>query len=357
MGTKECKDFLKEISNALGINNDSDWKRVKKWKENDDEYRLFKNQYDKYITLKETKDGAISFVPTKDTQQEKNNSNNTLNKNGYFNDELFDVYDNNILEIFKLSLIKDFVDNYVEKDYLSVFNRGYKNYSSNLKKYIFYKDEKQLEKIIENVSFTSLNINEKTINNIAKNLANGSLENDYENHYFMHTIFSNAIESIRNFNDPISLNNDNYIEDAQPKNCGILYNCENTKMNFLLLNKIPVICFLAGGDWEMPIIGIIYWSINENKLKTYIPTDTKCQIYNDKLKCAYGSESEYGYDEKNINITDEDLEKYEDMKEKVNDRYEAYYGKAIKNLILKFYDIVKLDIESFNNNNNKKLKI
>lgn len=272
------------------------------------------------------------------------------NKIDYFNNALFDVYDDNVLSNFKMSLIKDFVDNYIKNNKydLSIFNNEQENYSYNLQEYLLYKDEKSLEKFTQNIEFTSLNIDAKNINSNIQKMTEGNFQNSYRDYYFLYTILNNTIKS--NFNDSIGLNN-NYIENAQPKNCGIVYHCQNISISCLLLNKLPIIYFMACSDYDAPIQGVIYWSLFENKLKTYIPNDTKCQIYNKKYKCAYGLE--YLYCENYYNKKLKELINIDKKFNQICDNYFKYYNRAAKNLIISLHDIIKSDIENFNNCNKK----
>lgn len=47
----------------------------------------------------------------------------------------------------------------------------------------------------------------------------------------------------------------------------------------------------AGGDWEVPVSFILYIDPN-NQLRAYIPKNGN--VYNTKLKCAYGSDEDDG---------------------------------------------------------------
>lgn len=54
--------------------------------------------------------------------------------------------------------------------------------------------------------------------------------------------------------------------------------------------KLPVLICAMGGDWEIPVVFILYFDHN-SKLRAYIPEDGN--FYCKKYKCAYGSVGEY----------------------------------------------------------------
>lgn len=58
---------------------------------------------------------------------------------------------------------------------------------------------------------------------------------------------------------------------------------------FEMLGEFPVAWVSAGGDWEAPLIFVLYIG-DKGELRAYIPKDGNA--YNHKEKCAYGSEED-----------------------------------------------------------------
>ena len=58
---------------------------------------------------------------------------------------------------------------------------------------------------------------------------------------------------------------------------------------FEMLGNFPVAWVCAGGDWEQPLVFVLYIG-DKGELRAYIPKDGNA--YNHKEKCAYGSEED-----------------------------------------------------------------
>ena len=58
---------------------------------------------------------------------------------------------------------------------------------------------------------------------------------------------------------------------------------------FEMLGDFPVAWICAGGDWEQPLVFVLYIGY-KGELRAYIPKDGNA--YNHKEKCAYGSEED-----------------------------------------------------------------
>lgn len=58
---------------------------------------------------------------------------------------------------------------------------------------------------------------------------------------------------------------------------------------FEMIGSFPVAWIVAGGDWEQPLVFVLYIGDN-GELRAYIPKDGNA--YNHKEKCAYGSEED-----------------------------------------------------------------
>ena len=58
---------------------------------------------------------------------------------------------------------------------------------------------------------------------------------------------------------------------------------------FEMLGDFPVAWICAGGDWEQPLLFVLYIG-DKGELRAYIPKDGNA--YNHKEKCAYGSEED-----------------------------------------------------------------
>lgn len=58
---------------------------------------------------------------------------------------------------------------------------------------------------------------------------------------------------------------------------------------FEMLGSFPVAWVSAGGDWEAPLVFVLYIG-DKNELRAYIPKNGNA--YNHKEKCAYGSEED-----------------------------------------------------------------
>ena len=75
---------------------------------------------------------------------------------------------------------------------------------------------------------------------------------------------------------------------------------------FEVLNGIPIAWCAMGGDWERPVIVVLYLG-DKGELRAYVPEDGNA--YNHEQKCAYGSED---------NIAElKDDENYEDEVDKL----------------------------------------
>lgn len=56
----------------------------------------------------------------------------------------------------------------------------------------------------------------------------------------------------------------------------------------ILSNGMPVLFGNAGGDWEHPVVFILYW--DGKQVRGYIPE--KGNTFNPEFRCAYGSEQD-----------------------------------------------------------------
>lgn len=86
---------------------------------------------------------------------------------------------------------------------------------------------------------------------------------------------------------------------------------------FEMLGDFPVAWVAAGGDWELPLIYVLYIG-DKGELRAYIPKDGNA--YNHKEKCAYGSEED-----------EEFMENFDEEKEYVFDS--AKLREDVKNRI------------------------
>lgn len=65
-----------------------------------------------------------------------------------------------------------------------------------------------------------------------------------------------------------------------------------------LSNGLPILWVNAGGDWEAPVVFILYWDGKD--LRAYIPKEGN--TWNPKTKAAWGNgEDEYDEDAPNVN--------------------------------------------------------
>lgn len=88
------------------------------------------------------------------------------------------------------------------------------------------------------------------------------------------------------------------------------------KLNaFEMIGNFPVAWVSAGGDWELPLVFVLYIG-DKGELRAYIPKDGNA--YDHKEKCAYGSEEDEefmdGFDEEGEYVFDSDKLRADVMK-------------------------------------------
>ena len=73
-----------------------------------------------------------------------------------------------------------------------------------------------------------------------------------------------------------------------------------------LPNGMEYLGIYAGGDWELPVHFIVYWSGKE--FRAYVPTDGN--TFNEKTKTAYGSEPNIALDH-TFQVPEQDRRKFD----------------------------------------------
>lgn len=82
---------------------------------------------------------------------------------------------------------------------------------------------------------------------------------------------------------------------------------------FEMLNGVPIAWCAMGGDWELPIVVVLYIG-DKGELRAYIPKDGNA--YNKKAKAAFGNEDDEDFDEERDYVFDAELLR-EDVKARI----------------------------------------
>lgn len=284
MSSEDCKRYLKNITIEKAWPQDVKWKRLSKSKNGNVTLRIFENQYGEKVTV-----------------SEDNNIYALLKENGAIESQKVDLLE--LPEAFKKTLTK-------EKLFRGIINEALgSSYKEDIMDNAFAKG---LEHIVKN--FIKTGDDKVLTNHLTKYdyaLNNDDSEDDNLSRilYYMHdAAFKSTIDS---------------------GNVGIDYDTENIMAYFWQKEGIEYIKLVMGGDWEMPVYAILYWSEKDKQVKGFFPLD-KGNTYNIKEKTAYGSETSSGISIKKVKYDTPEYEVLETQFEKEREYYEKNYDKMNK---------------------------
>lgn len=295
------KKFIENLSIEHNLPIKTTWKRIKSFKKNDLIMQQFENNEGDEILISEDSSGFLNLVhiePHIELPQEIKDKMNSI----HLLSELYKIYFNlssqsNELEIENINTIS----------------------SKAIRKYLLLNDDSFIKKDL--ISF--------------KPGENKELEIGHQVLYYLSFPESN-IENNSSLHP-------NFVDDTSSENVGVLYDKENMELYYCEKDGISFFKAICGGDWEIPIQFLVYWSESEGRLKGFFPKGD-ANIYNKKYNCAYGSEYE------KINESDfPNKESYnkvqndiDNIMEKINDNYNLYFKesfhkafKEMKKIILK----------------------
>lgn len=310
MSTDNCKKFIEEISVKEKLPLKTTWKRIEKFKDNDLMMRRFENKEGDKILISEDLQGEFNLI-----ELERNITLNETIKAQHTRLHL-------LTELYKLYLdltpYSDSLEESLELDSLEPLSQ------QSIRKYLLLGEDKFLKEDL-------------------KNFRPGSEELNIGYNLLYQLSYSEPQD--------IPLLNYNFVQDTASNNVGILYDKENIELNYMEKEGISFLVATCGGDWEIPIHFLVYWSDSEQRLKGFFPKGDS-NIYNIQYDCAYGSEYEK-IDESQFSSQKEyeiARDKAESMMDKMNDSYETQSDKALKNA---FKDLKNILI---NESLNKKIK-
>lgn len=301
MSSDDCKKLLKDLATENSWPVDSKWKRQSKRKEGNVAVREFENQYGHKAMIRE-EDGNF-YLLSSDT-----NTNITTNPNININisKELPDSLKKTLTheKLFR-GLISELVGIKEFTDIASQYYKTDKNFNDAIYELAETGSYNKLDKALKKYNYES----------------NASCQN---------TCLTNAITMAVHSSKYDDLLSENFYEDISADAVDINYDLENVYAYFKSMDGLEFATIEMGGDWELPVYAIIYWSEKDQKVKGFFPLE-KGNIYNVKENSAYGSEMEnYAYNQP----TPEDYEKlehkYEDLREKIEQDSEKHYKKALK---------------------------
>jgi hypothetical protein len=284
MSTDNCKQFIENISVENNFDKQIKWKRVKKYKNGTLILRDFENPHKDIITISENSTGHLSLFE--------------LKLNIKFSDEFKKQFlrDRLLTEFLKFGINNSIINNYSKQ-----------NFKNSLENTDWINEDKGGADKIAIIHYVNTNDDSLIFESFQKNI----LKNEQE-------IYIGC--SIIQENEEYAGSTDNFITDISSEKIGIIYNKENVCVSLKEQEGINYLLVECGGDWENPVISFVYWSVKENRLKSYFPLGDG-NIYNQETNTAYGSEFE-------ADLEELDEEKYEKMKLKIDNNYIAYYDKA-----------------------------
>lgn len=287
MSTENCKKFIEEISVEQNLPLKTTWKRIELYKDNHLTFRKFENKEGDEILLSESKDGIVQLVELEiniivpESIKQANNSQKLLS------------------ELYKLCLDLSIHDENIEHESLNPLS------PNAIRKYLLLGDDSYLQTELKDYT--------------------PSHEKDYHiSHYVMASLAYEDYGLLEQFKS-------NFMNDTDSKNVGIDYDLENMMAYYCEKEGISFFKAVCGGDWELPVHFLIYWSPKEERLKGFFPRDDS-NTYNTLYDCAYGSESNKINEEDFLNkesydqaITDADTHM-----DKINDNFDNLSEKALK---------------------------
>lgn len=311
MSLENCKKFIEEISVEHNLILTASWKRIEKFKENNLTIRKFENQQGDEIVISEDNNGKYNLLSIDKSVIVPEQIKQHLNSSHLYT-QLYKLY----LDLVSTSGSLEDNLNLSELHELS---------QKSVRKYLLLKNDSYLKKDLENYK-----------PNPKEDLPIG-----YE------------ILSILSYDskDNISIPSDNFVHDTSSEKVGVIYSTENMDLYYVEKEGISFFRAMCGGDWEMPIHFLVYWSEADNRLKGFFPKGD-ANIYNIHYQCAYGSEEEISRqsDFANREAYDQAMNLAEQQMTYIHDNFDIVYDKALNNA---FKQLKKIIIEE---NLSKKMK-
>lgn len=297
MSTDNCKKFIEEFSINNNLPLKTTWKRTEIYKNNDLTFRKFENKEGDELLLSENLSGLVQLVQ--------------LEKNIPIPQEILDSHNSNKLltELYKLCLNLAPYDENIELD--SIFPLS----SEAIRKYLLLNDDSYLIRELNNYY--------------------PSKDQDLDiGHAVMASLSYEDCGDIDKFKN-------NFINDTSSDNVGVLYDKENMYLYFLEKEGISFFKAVCGGDWEIPVQFLIYWSDKEKRLKGFFPKG-EANIYNTKYNCAYGSEDQKinSSDFPTTQSYDNAINEAEKMSELINNQYDSLSEKSLKKSFKELKNII-----------------
>lgn len=282
MSSDDCKRYLKTLAIEKGWPQDCKWKRTSKTHKGNSAIRTFENQYGQKVTVSQENNiytlinekGAVESQKV-DLLELPESLKKTLTKEKFFRGL--------IGEAIKSSHVKDIIENAI----------GH-NLKDAVKSLIKTNSDELLNKRLEHYNYV---------------INNDDAEDDTLSRifYYMHDA--------------------DFKSDIDSGNVGVDYDTENMMAYFCRKEGVEYIKLVMGGDWEMPVYAILYWSEKDKQIKGFFPLD-KGNTYNIKEKTAYGSEINSGISIKKLAYNTPEYNVLEDKFDKEREYYEENYDKV-----------------------------
>lgn len=302
MSTDNCKKFIEDLSIEHSLPLKTVWKRTERYKENDLIMRKFENKEGDELLISEDSTGTLKLVTLEYNIYLPEHIKETMSSNHLFS-ELYKTYLN-------LTSYSHLTEDELELDNLEPVS------ALSIRKYLLLNDDSFLKTDLDGFKPNKddeLNVGYKTL----YQLSYAELENT-----------------------PLAKNN--FVNDTSSETVGIVYDKENMELYYHEKEGISFFKAICGGDWEVPIHFLVYWSETEGRLKGFFPKG-EANIYNVAYGCAYGSEYEKvnesdfpnraAYD-KVMNEADNKLCSIDDNYQQVSDKALNKAFKEMKQIIL-----------------------
>ena len=290
MSTENCKKFIEELSIKEHLPLKTTWKRTEKYKESSFTMRNFENKEGDTLLISENSQGDFHLVEL-DRNISIPESLKILHRKNHLLSELYKLYLDLTPYAYTLEDSLDLKD-------LTILSQN------SIRKYLLLGEDKFLK---EDLKTLSLHNKEE-------------LDIGYKILYQLSYCEPNDI----------SLLTTNFVQDTSSENVGILYDKENMELSYMEKEGVSFFVAVCGGDWEMPIHFLVYWSETDKRLKGFFPKGDS-NVYNVEYNCAYGSEYDKVHEEDFSSRAQYDkvMNEADDKMGKINDNFEEVSNKAL----------------------------
>lgn len=311
MSLEHYKQFIELISLEHSLTLKTSWKRIDKFLENNLTFTKFENQQGDEILISEDNTGKLNLISVEKSveipAEIKKNLNSTT---------LFTAFYKLFLDVVSTSESLEENLNLSEIQPLS---------PKAIRKYLLLQDDSYIQQELQDYKPSS--------------------KEDLQIGYELLSILSYDSQ------DNISIPVNNFVRETSSEHVGILYDKENMDLYYIEKEGISFFQAICGGDWEMPIQFLVYWSEADNRLKGFFPTGD-ANIYNIQYNCAYGSEEELSResDFSSREAYDKAMNEADSLMNNINENYNVLLEKALNKA---FKQIKKIIVEE---NLSKKIK-